>query len=69
MNTNKIKSNLVFAVFIVISFLITMWSINFGMNRSYSGEDTILWLHVVAFVATAVCVLLAIFFKLKLDDK
>ena len=69
MNTNKIKSNLVFAVFIGISFLITMWSINFGMNRSYSGEDPILWLHVVAFVATAVCVLLAIFFKLKLGGK
>ena len=69
MNTNKIKSNLVFAVFIVISFLITMWSINFGMNRSYGGDDPILCLHVVGSVATAVCVLLAIFFKLKLDDK
>ena len=66
MNTNKIKSNLVFAVFIGISFLITMWSINFGINRSYSGEDTILWLHVVAFVVATVCVLLAIIFKLKL---
>ena len=69
MNTNKIKSNLVFAVFIAISFLITMWSINFGMNRSYSGEDPILWLHVVAFVVATVCVLLAIIFKLKLGGK
>ena len=69
MNTNKIKSNLVFAAFIVISFLITMWSINFGMNRSYGGEDHILWLHVVSFVSTAFCFLLAIFIKLKLVGK
>ena len=68
MKKSNIKSNLLFALFIVLSVLLTRWSINFGMDRAMTGKETLIWLHVIAFFVSIGLVLLAIILKTKFKE-
>lgn len=59
------RRNIVPALCIALSALISYWSVNLGIDRSLAGKDAMIWLHALLFLVAIGLVLAAILFRAK----
>ncbi len=59
------KKDYIWLAFLAMSGAITYVSIQVGMDRAYSGQPALVWLHALLFLMAVALVVVAIIYKSK----